>query len=187
MGLSKKTIFLLAILLVALRGALAEDWGLPVQLGATRDQVRAILGYPDVIIDASNSPFKDSLSLEYYRTRGLVGRFDSERLFGVTVNPTWTENNRGWISYRGVIVEGITITDSQNEVLGKLGPPTKVEEDSIPEAADPDTPVVWPAQARYYWRRESYVVEVRFLRQAQSVAEGIVAARGSLSLVLVYR
>jgi hypothetical protein len=67
------------------------------------------------------------------------------------------------------LVNDVRITDSKQTVLRKLGKPTKIESGEV--EGDPDVPVVWPKESRYYRRFKEYLIEATFLNQAQDVSE----------------
>jgi len=174
----------------------SEEWGLPITLGQTSEEVRQVLGPPDDIVNPyaearkaglNPPPSEASLTLQYFYSSGIVCRFDGNRLFGVTLTPVC--DYKGFIPYSGAVVNGIKLTDSKDEILRKLGKETKIEEDQLEIGTDRDKPVVWPAGTGYYWRRAGYTVQVDFLRQAQSVSHNPLVTRpkDSVSVILVYK
>ncbi len=74
-------------------------------------------------------------------------------------------------------------------VLHKLGIPTKIEDDPIQSQVNVGEPVTWPAESRYYWKRQNYTIQVDFLRQAQLIDsnKNIVAPKDSVTAVLLYK
>jgi hypothetical protein len=174
----------------------SEEWGLPITLGQTSAEVREVLGTPNEIVNpyaearkAGLSPplSEASLTLQDFYSSGIVCRFDGNRLFGVTLHP-WSDYE-GFIPYSSTIVNSVKLSDSKDEILRKLGKETKIEEDPLETGTDRDKPVVWPAEARYYWRRSGYTVQVDFLRQAQSLDEKkhLTRPKDAVSVVQVYK
>jgi hypothetical protein len=170
------------------------QWQLPVQLGTTRDSVHQTLGPPTETInrDSLRNQYPDlaepigDIDNEYFYSSGLVARFYGGRVFGLTINTHG--DYRGWIDYKGKIVNGVALSDNYDAVLEKLGMPTKVEEDPIRESGDDlDNPVVFSAERRCYWRTDTYTVQIDFFLQAQSISETITAQRNSISVVYVYK
>jgi WD40 repeat protein len=172
-------------------------WGLPIKLGQTSADVSQSLGKPTEIVNATTVHRKtgDDVSdllpavkeLRYYYSKGIVGVFKADKLVGITLNP-WSDY-KGFIPYSGAIIDNVKLTDAKDEILRKLGKESKLEEDPLEDGTDRDKPVVWPAEARYYWRRAGYIVEVDFLRQAQSVDESkhLTMPKDSVDLVYVYK
>ncbi len=134
------------------------QWQLPVSLDQAKTDVRRVLGPPNETIPGSLravSPeaaadfirSRPGQSLEYYYSSGLVGRYSSDRLFGITILAR--ADYPGWIQRSGPIIGGVLVTDRREAVLRKLGPPSKVEDDSLDGKANVDEPVVFPAESRY--------------------------------------
>lgn len=174
----------------------SAGWGLPIKLGQTSGEVRQVLGIPNEIVNpnavgrevSDRLPLPSpSVNLEYYYSSGIVGRYDTDKLLGLTLNPY--SDYKGFIPYSGTIVNGIQLTDGKDEILRKLGKETKIEQDPLEVGTDRDKPVVWPAESRYYWRRMGYTVQVNFLRQAQSVSEDpvLIRPKHSVSVIQVYK
>lgn len=168
------------VLLTSCIGWRAPEWGLPVVLDQSTAEVRNILGVPDAVINPGDN-WKDvpkhlhryvspTMNVEWYYSSGIVGTFVDGRLTEVFVPPPHTDY-QGFIPYAGTIVNGVKLTDTKQTILRKLGEPTKVEEEPLELGTDPDVPVVWPAESRYYWRKVKYTVRIDFLRQAQSLNE----------------
>lgn len=135
--------------------------------------------YPDV------AKTLGSIHNELFYSSGIVSRFHKNKLYGITINSHGSY--RGWIDYKGKIVNGITLADTYNNVLQKLGEPTKVEDEPIIESKDNiDKPVIFPAIRSCYWRLKDFTIQIDFLRQAQSMSKGIVPS-GSISIVAVYK
>jgi len=154
-----------------------REYGLPIALGSTSDDVRNILGKPTQrygtpqIADNGNvtlSQTGDKI-VEWYYPAGIVAFFDHDRLTTITLH-TYT-GYKGFVPYAGNVVSGITLADSKQTILKRLGTPRKVENDELASGTDRDIPVVWPAETRYYWRFKDYGIEATFLNQAQSVSE----------------
>jgi hypothetical protein len=106
--------------------------------------------------------------VEWYYSSGIVGRFDHGKLFGVAL-PTFCDYE-GFLVYSGQIVEGVKLTDNKESILKRLGKPAKIESDPLEKGTEPNVPVVWPKESRYYWRFKDYTLEATFLEQAQSVS-----------------
>jgi hypothetical protein len=121
----------------------------------------------DATVDIN--PGKDDKLLEWYYSSGIVGVFDRDRLTRITLN-TYTDY-QGFLVYTGMVVNGVTLTDSKQTILQKLGRPSKIENDELESGTDADVPVVWPKESRYYWRFKDYLVQASFLNQAQTVSE----------------
>jgi len=154
-----------------------RDYDLPVTLGSTSDEVRKILGTPTERYKAPTlgdttvvtNPEKGDKILEWYYSRGIVAFFDRDRLAAITLH-TYT-GYKGFVPYAGKVVNGITLTDGKQTILKKLGTPTKVDNDELANGTDPEIPVVWPAENRYYWRFKDYGIQATFVNQAQSVSK----------------
>jgi hypothetical protein len=158
--------------------AAAPKYGLPITLGSTSDEVRKVLGGPNdryrVPVesdtpDTIRNPDKNAKLFEWYYSSGIVGTFDRDRLTAITLH-TYTDY-QGFLVYTGTVVNGVTLADSKQTILRKLGQPTKIESDALESGTNPDVPVVWPKESRYYWRFKEYLIEATFLNQAQSVSE----------------
>jgi hypothetical protein len=156
---------------------IGREYGLPIALGSKSDDVRRILGKPTQrygtpeIGDNGNvtlSQTGDKIT-EWYYPAGIVAFFDHDRLVAVTL-PTYTDY-KGFVPYAANVVSGVTLADSKQTILKRMGTPTKVEIDELASGTDRDIPVVWPAEARYYWRFKDYGMQATFLNQAQSVSE----------------
>lgn len=172
------TVVGLLIIAVSCRRATVAGYGLPITLGSTSDEVRKILGGPteryrppnaNDTVETIRNPSNDEKVVEWYYSSGIVGAFDRNRLTAITLH-TYTDY-QGFLVYSGTVVNGIKLTDSKQTILSKLGKPTKIESDEFESRTDPDVPVVWPNESRYYWRFRDYAVEATFLNQAQSVSE----------------
>jgi len=147
-------------------------------LGSTSDEVRKVLGGPNERYkvpdfrrdtDVDRNPDKNDKLIESYYSSGVFGVFDRDRLTTITLN-TYTDY-QGFLVYAGTVVNGVRVTDSKATILNKLGKPTKIESDELENGTDPDVPVVWPKESRYYWRFKDYLVQATFLNQAQNVSE----------------
>lgn len=108
--------------------------------------------------------------MEWYYSSGIVASFDHDKLFGIEL-PTFCDY-QGFLVYSGTVVDGIKLTDSKQTILKTLGEPTKIENDPLPDGTDPNVPVVWPKESRYYWRFNGYTMQFTFLEQAQSISVG---------------
>lgn len=180
-----------------------SSWELPIAFGQSIEQVRQLLGGPTETIDLIRErskcdipcwvPFEPGDTEDWYYSSGIVANYQQGRVFRIALHRH--RNYRGFLSYSGKIVEGISLNDSRENILHKLGEPTKVEEteevgDLISgKKAEPGVPALFPAQEVYYWRRQNYTIEVRFLKQLQSVDEkrGIVWPKGEVMYVKVYQ
>jgi len=107
--------------------------------------------------------------VEWYYPAGIVAFFDHDRLAAITMH-TYI-GGKGFVPYAGNIVSGVTLADSKQTILKRLGTPTKVENDELASGTDRDIPVVWPAESIYYWRFKDYGMQATFLNQAQDVSE----------------
>ena len=192
----KTSRYLLLLLIGLAQPCFSESlqWELPIVLGATREAVHDRLGPPQEILSAASVREKypelegeiGGVNNEYFYSSGLVTRVHNNKVFGITINAHAAP--RGWVVYQGKIVNGVTLSDTYDSIVKKLGKPTKVEEEIIEESkSNLNQPVVFPAERRCYWRADTYTVQINFLRQAQSVAEGNSVPRGAISSVLVYR
>lgn len=206
----------LGLLLSASAGADPLEWNLPIKLGQSSAEVRRVLGTPserlnpEVFEKLSPDLAKKwknktpNLTEEWYYSSGIVARYEQEILFSITLH-SYSEY-RGFLAYTDRIIGNVRLGDTKEKIIAALGPPTKVESDELQEDIDvsklleqadvhskkkgninPDDPVVWPAHERFYWKREHYVVEVTFLKQAQSVSKGLVHPRGKITTIQVYR
>jgi len=156
-------------LLIALFGLSCHSdsgYGLPVAIGMTGDQVSKIIGEPT---EHYAVPDKDQQVIRWYYSSGIVGIFDRDRLSRITLNVY--SDYQGFLVYSGSVVNHVTLRDSKQIILQKLGHPTKVETDDLESGTNLDVPVVWPKEARYYWRSKDYLIEATFLLQAQAVSE----------------
>jgi hypothetical protein len=157
------------------------EYGLPVTLGSSSAEVERALGPPTQTLDYDKELSKESedfqrilggghagVTVDWYYTRGIVGGFKDDRLISISVPPDNGDTYKGFLAYTGVIVRGLRITDNKETILRALGKPAKIESDGLPQGTDPNVPVVWPKESRYYWRLPDCVVEVDFLDQAQS-------------------
>lgn len=185
-----------ALLLASL--SCAREWQLPVTLGSSRGDVHRKLGAPKEVFtyEAANAQAPQAAekvfglapnqSIEYYYASGLVGRYDRDHLFSITVMAH--VDYRGWLEYSGAVVNGITLRDTRENVVRRLGTPTKVEEEQFLEG-NAATAAVFPASSRYFWRRDGHVVEIEFLRQPQllDTKRNLVAPRDSITKIAVYR
>ena len=184
--------FPLALSVLAIRCSIGRSpaYGLPITLGASFSEVREILGRPNEVVkppkvlgEAAGQDI-DNLTLEYFYSSGIVGRFDREKLFGITLNTH--SDYQGFLIYSGSVVNGVKLTDRKETILSKLGKPTKIEDD-LSMTVDPDVPVVWPKESRYYWRFADYTVQVDFLRQAQKLDDTHTLHKDDVSLIQVYK
>ena len=157
----------LQVLLVSCLCAAEPEYGLPVKLDLSTGEVRKVLGAPT---EAWNKG--EMVTLESYYSRGIVGEFEHDRLFSITLNKDTAY--RGFIPYAGTIINGVKLTDSKTTVLKKLGTPSKIESEELPPGTDPNKPELFPLQSKYYWQFKDYEVQATFLNQAQAVSEGLV-------------
>lgn len=180
-----------------------SSWELPIIFGESIEQVRQLLGGPTYTIDLTRErsecnvpcliPFEPGDTEDWYYSSGIVANYQQGRVFRVTLHRHISY--RGFLSYSGKIVEGISLNDTRENILHKLGEPTKVEEteelgDPISgKKTGPGVPAVFPAQEVYYWRRQNYTIEVQFLKQPQSVDKkrGIVWPKGEVMYIKVYQ
>jgi hypothetical protein len=157
--------FLLPLLLVSCKDT-TEEYGLPVKLDLSAGEVRNVLGAP------TEAWKGEMVTLEWYYSHGLEAGFEHDRLSSLTLYKD--TNYRGFIPYAGTIINGVKLSDSKATVLKKLGTPSKVENEELPDGTDPNQPERWPLEGKYYWRFKDYEVQATFLNQAQIVTEGIV-------------
>jgi WD40 repeat protein len=172
-------------------------WGLPIKLGQTSADVSQALGKPTEIVNAAimhrktgddySDVFPAGRELRYYYSAGIVGAFEADKLVEIILNPR--SDYKGFIPYSGAIVDNFKLTDAKDEILRKLGKESELKEDPLEAGTDRDKPVVWPAETHYHWRRAGYIVEVDFLRQAQSVDEKkhLTMPKDSVAVVSVYK
>src|SRR5579872_3058440 len=158
---------LLPMLVVSCLGAAEADYGLPVKLDSSIREVRKVLGEP-----TEGWKKGEMVTLESYYSRGIVAEFEHDRLFSITLNKDTAY--RGFIPYAGTIINGVKLTDSKTSVLKKLGTPSKIESEELPDGTDPSKPELFPLESKYYWRFKDYEVQAIFLNQAQAVSEGLV-------------
>jgi hypothetical protein len=144
----------------------SSEYGLPIALGSSSDDVRRVLGSPD---ESFKKPQNDRLTIEWYYTHGIVTTFERDRLTVISLPNGKLIDYPGFLAYSNEIIRGLRLTDKKQTILDTLGKPTKIEADDLPVGTDPDVPEVWPSESRYYWRLTNYAVEVDFLNQAQSV------------------
>ncbi len=155
----------------------SREYGLPIALGSTSDDVRRILGKPTERYGAPQIGDNGEVTLsqtgdkivEWYYPAGIVAFFDHDRLTAITLH-TYA-GYKGFVPYAGHVVSGITLADSKPTILKRLGTPTKIENDELASGTDRDIAVVWPAEGRYYWRFKEYGLQATFLNQAQSVSK----------------
>ena len=147
---------------------------MPVKLGASSDEVHKLLGRPnESYVKRMRMPPEDETqpehqtTLEWYYCWGVVASFEHDKLFSIGL-PAFCDY-QGFLIYSGTVVKGVKVTDSKQAILKALGKPTKIESDAVPVGADPNVPVVWPKESRYYWQFSGYTLEAAFLQQAQSV------------------
>lgn len=188
------TILLIALGFAQASFAVSMQWQLPIELGVMQDSVHDTLGPPKETISAEAMREKypevvktlGGVHNEYFYSSGIVARFHNKKLYGITINSHG--DYRGWIDYQGKIINGITLADTYDDTLKKLGEPTKVEDEPIIESKDNlNKPVVFPAIRSCYWRTDEYTIQIDFLRQAQSRSKGVISLLGSISTVLVYK
>jgi hypothetical protein len=158
---------LLQMLLVSCLGAAEAEYGLPVKLDSSASEVQKVLGAPTEAWKKG-----EIVTLESYYSRGIVGEFEHDRLFSITLNKDTAY--RGFIPYAGTIINGVKLTDSKTTVLKKLGTPSKIESEELPAGTDPNRPELFPLESKCYWRFKDYEVQATFLNQAQAVSEGLV-------------
>ena len=173
--------------------AVAPKYGLPITLGSTSDEVRKIIGGPTERYKVPNNgetevvtnPDKKDNLLEWYYSSGIIAAFDRDRLTTITL-PTYTDY-RGFLAYAGTVVKGVRLTDSRQDILSKLGNPTKIESDELESGTDPNVPVVWPKKSRYYWHLDDFLVQADFLNQAQQASEKakLIFPKDSLLLISI--
>jgi hypothetical protein len=157
------------ILLIAVFGLSCRNesgYGLPVTIGMSGEQVSKILGEPT---ERYAVPDKEQQVIRWYYSSGIVGIFNRDHLSRITLN-TYSDY-QGFLAYSGDVVNHITLNDSKQIILQKLGIPAKIEADELESGTDPNVPVVRPKEARYYWHFNDYLIEATFLLQAQNVSE----------------
>ena len=175
-------IFAAAVLLLGCHHS--SEYGLPITLGSSSDDVRRVLGSPK---DSFKPPQNDRLTIEWYYTHGIVATFERDRLTVISLPNGKLFDYQGFLTYSNEIIRGLRLTDKKQRILDTLGKPTKIETDDLPAGIDPDVPVVWPKESRYYWRLTNYTVEVDFLNQAQSVSEGkkLTLPKDSVTMIVI--
>src|SRR5437016_3843862 len=129
-----------------------SQYGLPVRLGSSPAEVRKVLGQPEASDQDGN---ETGPLVEWYDSSGIVGTFSKGKLISMmlprdTVYPDF-------VSYARTIVNGVTLNDSKKTVLQKMGRPTKVEEEKLPDGTNPDVPVGSAEQSKYSWRVKDFV------------------------------
>lgn len=158
-----------ALLLLGCHYRASAEYELPITLGSSSSDVRRVLGSPQY---SFKSPKDERLTIEWYYTHGIVATFERDQVNEIVLHNGALVDYQGFLPYTDEIVRGLRLTDTKKRILEVLGKPTKVESDDLAPDVDPNTPVVWPKESRYYWRLASCTVEVDFLNQAQSVSKG---------------
>src|SRR5579872_776759 len=153
---------LFQVLLMTCLNAAEAEYGLPVKLDSSTSEVRKVLGVP-----TEGWKKGEMITLESYYSRGIVGEFEHDRLFSLTLYKDTAY--RGFIPYAGTIINGVKLTDSKATVLMKLGAPSQVESEELPVGTDPTKPELFPLESKYHWRFKDYEVQATFLNQAQAV------------------
>ena len=122
---------------------------------------------------------------EWYDSKGIVASFNAGKLVAIMLLQDTVYTS--FIPYPGTIAGGVTLSDSKKTILEKLGPPTRIEEETLPEGTNPDRPVINPQQDRYYWSFNDFTVQVTFLKQPRLIKEEgpVIVPRDSVILVLV--
>ncbi len=163
-----------------------SEYGLPITLGSSSNDVRRILGSPN---DSFKNPRDDRLTIEWYYTHGIVAVFERDQLNEIVLHNGTLVDYPGFLAYTNQIIRGLRLTDSKERFLEVLGKPTKIEAEDLLLGTDPNVPVVWPKQGHYYWRLTAYTVEVDFLNQAQNVSEQkhLILPKDSATMISVKR
>ena len=164
----------------------ASEYGLPITLGSSSDEVRRVLGSPN---ESFKNPLNERLTIEWYYTHGISATFERDRLSEIRLFLDHGSDTtyKGFLAYSNKIIRGLRLTDTKRRILDVLGKPTKIETDDLPPGTNPDVPVVWPKESRYYWRLPDYTIEVDFLIQAQSIDESkrLTLPKDSITVVLL--
>ena len=72
-------------------------------------------------------------------------------------------------------------------MLKKLGTPSKVENEDLPDGTDPDKPVIWPLKDTYHWLFKDYEVQAGFLNQAQGDGGVVTSPKGTLTDITIQK
>jgi hypothetical protein len=186
--------------------SVVSSWGLPVSLGQSAEQVRKVLGAPhdalDIVHDKSSCgenprcvetyDTSDGDRMEWYYSSGIVANYQHGKLFRVTLYPHL--DDRGFLPYSERIIEGVSLSDSRENIIRKLGNPAKIEkieglEDNYMrrKKTSSGAPARNPDQEVYYWRRQHYTIEALFLAQPELWNHGVVWPKGELIYIKVYQ
>lgn len=171
----------------------SSEYGLPVALGSSSDDVRRVLGSPNESYEKPKEEWttalasNERLTIEWYYTHGIVATFERDRLTAISLPNGKLIDYQGFLAYSNEIIRGLRLTDKKQKILDTLGKPTKIENDDLPAGTDPNVPEVWPKESRYYWRLTKYTVEVDFLNQAESVNEkkGLTLPKDSVTTITI--
>jgi hypothetical protein len=181
------------VIMAGCNSRLTSEYGLPIALGSSSHDAQKVLGRPDEIVKPPRRPeladvkADDDVLVYWYYSSGVVGLFDHDELYGITLY-TFCDY-QGFVVYTGSVVHSVKLTDSKTKILQKLGKPIKVENDPIRDGdgSTPNVPVVWPSEGRYYWRFPNYTVCATFLNQAQKVSDNLTWPKDGLISILVKR
>jgi hypothetical protein len=162
----------------------SSEYGLPITLGSSSADVRRVLGSPN---ESFRKPQNDRQTIEWYYTHGIVATFERDQLTAISLSNGPLISYPGFLAYSNEIIRGLRLTDKKERILDTLGKPTKVETDDLPAGTDPDIPVVWPKESRYYWRLTDYTLEVDLLNQAQRIGDEkrLTLPKGSVTMILI--
>jgi len=150
------------------------EYGLPVKLGLDVTEVRNALGQP-----TEGWKKGEMGTLEWYYPHGIIAEFEHDKLASISLVKDTVY--LGFIPYAGTILNGIKLTDSKATILSKLGSPSKIETADLPEGADPDKPVKFALDSKYYWKFKDYEAKAIFLNQARAMETGMVWTKDTLT------
>ena len=159
---------------------------LPVALGQSIDSVRKAIGTPTESVPLT--PKSPEVIQEWYYSSGIVVDIADGKIAAITLHPH--ASFRGFLPYGGKIINDLTLADSRESFIQKLGAPIKTEIEKGYKDPNENAPAaVWPAMQTLYWRHEGMVVEVRFLLEAQSVnrEEKTIRPEGAIDYLKLYR
>jgi hypothetical protein len=100
-----------------------SEYGLPITLGSSSNDIRRALGAPD----HSYPDQQDARFIwESYNAHGIVAVFERDRLSSILLTPDVPgDSAKGFLQYSGTIVHGVRVADTKLEILQKLGKPRK--------------------------------------------------------------
>jgi hypothetical protein len=172
---SKTSLIFSLLFLSACAASQKNAWNLPINLGASKAEVYAVLGSPSQSKEWNGD-------IEWFQNSGLVVRYDPQGHVSQIV--VHGPSNVNFITFRKPAILGLKVTDTLSHFRSVLGNPTMVEDDPVDSYLEEQGAKPVKRTKVFKWRRPPYFIEV-LAYTADETDQGRVFRAGTIKFVQI--